>query len=81
MRGEINGKLHALCWPIVQYGRHILEKPLPRRCSQMVDGTSKIIFIDFEGLSIEVGGGGGDVCHRSDTIGPRDLSFLSLSTH
>lgn len=52
----------------------------------MVDGTSKIIFIDFEGLSIEVGGGEGggvgeDVCHGSDTIGPRDLGFLSLSTH
>lgn len=25
-RGEINGKLHALSWPIVQYGCYILKK-------------------------------------------------------
>lgn len=29
-RGEINGKLPALRRPIVQYGRPILKKPLPR---------------------------------------------------
>lgn len=28
--GEINGKLHSLCWPIVQYDHYILKKALPR---------------------------------------------------
>lgn len=28
--GGINAKLHTLGWNIVQYGRYISEKPLPR---------------------------------------------------